>query len=125
MQPQPQTYCNESYKLENTARNTVYNSLLNFRLPSLFNGTIFCAKHPNDDTNVCQGDSGGPVITKDVRNQKFIQIGVTHGSLIECSAREFPGIFVRLDHPKIWKFLNNIINLNTLGVSEGNNKNET
>ena len=50
------------------------------------------------------GDSGGPMVTE--INDTFYQIAVIHGSLTECS-NKMPGIFVRLDHPKILSYIKN------------------
>ena len=60
---------------------------------------------------LCHGDSGGPIINFDsnVDAKYFIQIGVIHGGILECSNDVYPAIFVRLDHPDILDFVKNAI----------------
>ena len=36
----------------------------------------------------------------------YYQVGIIHGSLAKCT-NKFPGIFVRLNHPKIIDFIQN------------------
>ena len=48
------------------------------------------------------GDSGGPMVTE--IGGAFFQIGIIHGALAKCT-NEFPGIFVRMDNPKILNFI--------------------
>ena len=42
----------------------------------------------------------------------YYQIGIIHGSLAKCT-NKFPGIFVRLDHPKILAFIQNELGIKT------------
>ena len=50
----------------------------------------------------CRGDSGGPMTTE--IGGFYFQIGIIHGALFECTNR-ISGIFVRLDNPKILKYI--------------------
>jgi hypothetical protein len=36
---------------------------------------------------------------------RYVQIGVVHGSVGACGSSDFPGIFVRLDHPLVVDFI--------------------
>ncbi len=36
---------------------------------------------------------------------KFFQIATVRGAVGQCGDRDYPGIFVRVDHPSIWKFI--------------------
>ena len=42
-------------------------------------------------------------------NDIFYQVAIVHGSLAECSS-EIPGIFVRIDNPKILNYIQNELN---------------
>ena len=44
-----------------------------------------------------------------LQNQNFVQIGVVHGGIQECSNDAFPAILVRLDHPEILDFVQDAI----------------
>ena len=61
-----------------------------------------CAKHSTEIQGGCPGDSGGPLITE--IGGFFYQLGIIHGALYECT-NETPGIYVRLDHPKIQSYI--------------------
>ena len=50
-------------------------------------------------------------------NDVFVQIAVIHGSLSECSS-ELPGIFVRLDNPNIFAYLQKELGLESTGLTE-------
>jgi hypothetical protein len=43
---------------------------------------------------------------------KFIQIATVRGGVGECGDDAYPGIFVRVDHPSIWKFISSTIKSN-------------
>jgi secreted trypsin-like serine protease len=53
----------------------------------------------------CQGDSGGPLMYREDESGKFFQIATVRGAVGQCGDRDYPGIFVRVDHPSIWKFI--------------------
>ena len=57
---------------------------------------LFCNRHK---------DSGGPLIGEDPENDRHVQIGVVYGSLEECTDRNFPSLFARLDDYKILSFV--------------------
>jgi hypothetical protein len=85
-----------------------------------------CAKHSTETQGGCPGDSGGPLITE--IGGFFYQLGIIHGALYECT-NETPGIYVRLDHPKIQSYIHGelgsalpnrpIEGLNTLIIFKG------
>ena len=58
----------------------------------------------------CEGDSGGPLMSKDLESGKFVQIATVSSGVGECGDDEFPGIYVRLDHPSILNFITSVIN---------------
>jgi hypothetical protein len=43
-----------------------------------------------------------------------IQIATVHGAVRECGDVDFPGIFIRLDDPKIWNFISSIFDNPTI-----------
>jgi secreted trypsin-like serine protease len=78
-------------------------------LPQLFQDHLMCAGVNVENQGACQGDSGGPLMYKDDDSRKYIQIATVRGGVGECGDDEYPGIFVRLDHPSIWKFINSTL----------------
>jgi secreted trypsin-like serine protease len=78
-------------------------------LPKLFQNQLLCAGVSVGNQGSCQGDSGGPLMFKDDESGKFFQIATVRGAVGQCGDRDYPGIFVRVDHPSIWKFISSII----------------
>ena len=70
-----------------------------------------CAKVNEGNQGACQGDSGGPLMYKDDDSGKYIQIATVEGAVGQCGDIDYPGIFVRLDHPSIWNFIVSTIKL--------------
>ncbi len=68
-----------------------------------------CAGVNVGNQGACQGDSGGPLMYKDDDTGKYIQIATVRGGVGECGDDEYPGIFVRVDHPSIWKFISSTV----------------
>jgi hypothetical protein len=58
----------------------------------------------------------------------YIQIATVEGGIRDCGDIEYPGIYVRLDHPAIWHFIESVImptsssSKNTKGYFKLNNK---
>ncbi len=78
-------------------------------LPQLFQDHLLCAGVSVGNQGACEGDSGGPLMYKD-DDEKFIQIATVEGGVGECGDKDYPGIFVRLDHPSIWNFIAETLN---------------
>jgi secreted trypsin-like serine protease len=78
-------------------------------IPQLFQNQLLCAGASVGNQGSCQGDSGGPLMYRDDDSGKFFQIGTVRGAVGQCGDRDYPGIFVRVDHPSIWKFISSII----------------
>ena len=55
------------------------------------------------------GDSGGPLMVQDLTTQKWTQIGIVHGSIGACGDVNYPGIYVRINHPTVNYFISNIL----------------
>ena len=85
------------------------NKTINDEIPQLFQDNLMCAGVNNGNVGACKGDSGGPLMYKDEDFEKYIQIGTVRGAVGECGEKDYPGIFVRVDHPSIWKFISSII----------------
>ena len=100
----PIPHCNEKYTV---GRSTKYFWEIEDALPNKFNGgSIFCASNVGTEAGTCRGDSGGPTLFND--GIKTHQLGVVHGSITSCDGRRFPGIFVRLDNPEVFKWLSKV-----------------
>ena len=56
-------------------------------------------------------------------NDKFVQIGVIHGSLVECS-NDLPGIFVRTDNPTNLNYINKELGILPSDKNPGTNSQE-
>ncbi len=78
-------------------------------LPQLFQDHLMCAGVTVGNQGACNGDSGGPLMYKE-DDGKFIQIATVEGGVGDCGDKDYPGIFVRLDHPSIWNFIASTIN---------------
>ncbi len=68
-----------------------------------------CSGDSEEIKGACEGDSGGPLMYKDVLARKYIQIATVEGGVKDCGDDEYPGIFVRLNHPSIWEFISSTI----------------
>jgi secreted trypsin-like serine protease len=77
-------------------------------IPQLFQDHLMCAGVSEGSQGACQGDSGGPLMYQD-DDRKYIQIATVRGGVGECGDRDYPGIFVRLDHPSIWNFIHSTV----------------
>ncbi len=78
-------------------------------LPQLFQDHLMCAGVDVGNQGACKGDSGGPLMYKDDDSRKYIQFATVRGGVGDCGDDEYPGIFVRVDHPSIWKFISSTI----------------
>jgi secreted trypsin-like serine protease len=78
-------------------------------IPQLFQDHLMCAGVDVGKQGACKGDSGGPLMYRDEEG-KFIQIATVEGGVGECGDKDYPGIFVRLDHPSIWEFIFSTMN---------------
>jgi secreted trypsin-like serine protease len=78
-------------------------------IPQLFQNQLLRAGVSEGNQGSCKGDSGGPLLYKDDDSGKYIQIGTVRGAFGQCGDRDYPGIFVRVDHPSIWQFISSII----------------
>ena len=100
----PIAICNSKYDVRQDNRNywTIFDSL-----PNKFNnGSVFCASNFGTDDGTCRGDSGGPALLFDgIKNQ---QLGVVHGSITSCDGSRFPSIFVRIDNPDVFNWIDNV-----------------
>jgi secreted trypsin-like serine protease len=81
-------------------------------IPKLYQNQILCAGVSVGNQGSCKGDSGGPLMFKDDESGKFFQIATVRGAVGQCGERDYPGIFVRVDNPSIWKFISSIIQPN-------------
>ncbi len=79
-------------------------------LPQLFQDHLLCAGVEVGDQGACRGDSGSPLMYRDYDSRKVIQIAIVEGGVGQCGDRDYPGIYVRLDHPSIWSFIASKIN---------------
>jgi hypothetical protein len=66
----------------------------------------------------CRGDSGGPLMFLDRKIGRYILIAIVEGAIRDCGDVDFPGIYVRMDHPSILDFIES----NIKPKSKGNMK---
>jgi secreted trypsin-like serine protease len=78
-------------------------------LPQFFQDHLMCAGVDVGNQGACKGDSGGPLMYKDDESRKYIQIATVRGGVGDCGDDDYPGIFVRVDHPSVWKFISSTI----------------
>ena len=57
----------------------------------------------------CKGDSGGPLMRQDWEAKQWIQIAIVQGQIGECGNEDYPGIYVRLNHPSVLSFIHSAI----------------
>jgi hypothetical protein len=46
----------------------------------------------------------------DFTRRGYVQIATVHGAVRDCGDKEYPGIYVRLDHPTIYNFISSVVN---------------
>ena len=86
------------------------------KVPQLFQNHLICAGSPTDSLGACNGDSGGPLMAKNHATNQWFQIATVHGKIGNCEDSDYPAIFVRLDDPKVLKFITSSI----FQISKGN-----
>jgi secreted trypsin-like serine protease len=78
-------------------------------LPNLFQDDLFCAGSKFGRQGSCKGDSGGPVMTQDVFSKKWTQIGIVEAGIGDCGDTDYPGVYIRLNHPLVLEFINYVL----------------
>eukprot|EP00095_Tigriopus_kingsejongensis_P006009 maker-scaffold245_size240363-snap-gene-1.27 protein:Tk06009 transcript:maker-scaffold245_size240363-snap-gene-1.27-mRNA-1 annotation:"ankyrin repeat protein" len=100
--------CEKLYGKKNINTNTL-NAIRNL-IPDSFQSNIICAGAAFSGTyGSCEGDSGSPLFQFSQTELRFIQQGIVSGGVGSCGDPRFPSIYVRLEDPEIWEFINNII----------------
>ena len=96
------SHCNRTH---NTATGTINKGVSEF-LPKLFQLDLLCAGYEAADSGPCEGDSGGPLVIYSTKKSHYIQIGLFAGTVAQtCGDRDYPGIYVRLDHTEVFDFI--------------------
>jgi len=68
---------------------------------SLIDDNLYLMKHPHFNFI-----TGGPLIVFNTKTVQYLQVGiVTGGVSTNCGDQDFPGVYVRLDHPDILTFI--------------------
>jgi hypothetical protein len=96
----PNLYCNNTHIREDQEKINIQKAV-----PYLFPSHVICAGTDHKSQGACKGDSGGPLQFYDLEKFRYQQVGVVHGSVSNCGQSAFPGIYARLDEPKIFNFL--------------------
>jgi len=86
------------------------------KLPQLFQSHIFCAGAGGNQGS-CKGDSGGPLVTQDFETDQWIQIATVQGAIRDCGDVDYPGLYIRLDDPNVFSFINTTLFTNFKGNS--------
>jgi len=87
------------------------------KLPQLFQGHILCAGTDVGGQGSCKGDSGGPLMYYQRKTNSWIQFATVQGAVRDCGDIDYPGIYIRLDHPLILPFILSAIGKNKKGNS--------
>jgi len=93
------------------------------KLPLLFQNHILCAGEDTGPQGSCKGDSGGPLMYLDSDIDRWIQIATVHGGIRDCGDVDFPGLYIRLDDPNVFNFINSVIYSNLTGKIQMDKKN--
>ena len=100
------SYCNLTHSEASVSRSNIIRQLL----PNLFQDDLLCAGSRVGNQGPCKGDSGAPIMIQDLVSQKWTQIGIVGGSVGECGDPDYPGIYIRLNHPAVLNFVNSVVN---------------
>ena len=106
-----QKYLLSSYCLE-THSTAVLNKKdkVDLLLPQKFQKSLLCAGAVSAEHGSCKGDSGGPLMQYNVRTRQWTLIATVQGQIGDCGNNDFPGIYVRLNHPLVLGFVNSVLN---------------
>ena len=59
-------------------------------------------------------------MTKNLVSKKWIQIGIVQGGVGECGDKDYPGIYIRLNHPLVLDFITSVVESKTTTIPKGN-----
>ncbi len=80
-------------------------------LPHLFRPEVFCAGLDTGGAGSCPGDSGGPLVVYTSVSDRYVQVGVVHGTAGRCGDRNFPDIYSRLSDERVLDFVRKVVGL--------------
>ena len=89
--------------------------IITTKLPNLFEDNLLCAGTDIGGQGSCRGDSGGPLMQFSRSDGSWIQFASVQGSVGNCGDIDYPGIYIRLDHHSVMKFI-----ASTIGKLGGN-----
>jgi hypothetical protein len=108
------SYCNDTHE---SAGGTIRKTVENY-LPELYQPHVLCAGNEAAEDGSCDGDSGGPLLLFSTRTLQYTLVGTIAGGVAStCGDKDFPGVYIRMDHPLIWNWVQDIM-LNQ-GLIEG------
>ena len=96
------SYCNT------TLANYGYSSqsIIKDYLPNKFLPHTLCAGNDGGSDDECDGNSGGSLVLFNTRLFQYSLIGMSAGGVTSnCNDKDFPEVFIRLDHPEVFEFL--------------------
>ena len=100
------SYCNLTHSQATVSKEKLIQTVV----PNLFRDDLLCAGSRVGDHGSCKGDDGGPIMIQDFVSQKWTQIGIVVGSVGGCGNPDYPGIYIRLNHPAVLNFVNSVVN---------------
>ena len=73
--------------------------------------SLLCKTFQSGVSGSCRGDSGSPLVrfASDLEPQRYIQVGVLSGGFGECGTDKFPNLYARLEDPKVFDFIMDIL----------------
>lgn len=104
-----QRLCQTLYEQADESDTNTFNAINNL-IPNGFQSNIVCAGGAiTGNYGSCKGDSGSPLFQFSQSKLKFVQQGIVSGGIGSCGDPRYPSIYVRLEDPEIFNFIQSIL----------------